>query len=64
MDKIFFALYLKLQNLISTEEGQDLVEYALTVALLALATVAAMKGLSAEVATTFHAVSSGLATSL
>ncbi|MGO9436752.1 MAG: Flp family type IVb pilin [Terracidiphilus sp.] len=46
------------------ESGQDLVEYALVVALIALACVAAMKGLSAEIKTAFNVISSDLASSL
>lgn len=46
------------------EEGQDLVEYALTVALIALGAVASMRALSAEIKTAFNAVSSDLGTSL
>jgi len=37
---------LKLQSLVKRQEGQDLVEYALVVALIAFGAVAAMKGLS------------------
>jgi hypothetical protein len=47
-----------------THRSKSVHAYDTTEDLLALATVAAMKGLSAEVATTFHAVSSDLATSL
>jgi pilus assembly protein Flp/PilA len=47
--KILFAL----RALIEREEGQDLVEYALTVALIALAAVAGMKGLASAVNSVF-----------
>jgi pilus assembly protein Flp/PilA len=55
---------LKLQSLVKREEGQDLVEYALVVALIAFGAVAAMKGLSSEINTAFNVISSDLATSL
>jgi pilus assembly protein Flp/PilA len=55
---------LKLQSLVKREEGQDLVEYALVVALIAFGAVAAMKGLSTEINTAFNVISSDLATSL
>jgi pilus assembly protein Flp/PilA len=46
------------------EDGQDLVEYALVVALIAFGAVAAMKGLSSEINTAFKQISSELASSL
>jgi len=55
---------LKLQSLVKREEGQDLVEYALVVALIAFGAVAAMKGLSSEINTAFNVISSDLQTSL
>ncbi len=45
-------------------EGQDLVEYALTVALIAFGAVAAMQGLATEINTAFNIISSDLGTSL
>jgi pilus assembly protein Flp/PilA len=55
---------LKFKDRLSTVEGQDLVEYALVVALIAFGAVAAMKGLSTEIKTAFNVISSDLATSL
>jgi Flp pilus assembly pilin Flp len=49
VNKRLFAIHTKLQDLLSMEEGQDLVEYALTVALIALGAVASMRALSAEI---------------
>jgi pilus assembly protein Flp/PilA len=57
-------LILKLRSLIEREEGQDLVEYALVVALIAFGAVTAMKGLSSEINTAFMTISSDLASSL
>jgi pilus assembly protein Flp/PilA len=54
----------KLQSLVKREEGQDLVEYALVVALIAFGAVTAMKGLSTEINTAFNVISSDLASSL
>jgi len=45
-------------------EGQDLVEYALTVALIAFGAVAGMQGLASEINLAFNAISTDLATSL
>jgi pilus assembly protein Flp/PilA len=64
MNQMMLKTYLKLQDLMNREEGQDLVEYALVVALIAFGAVAAMKGLSSEINTAFNVISSDLATSL
>jgi len=45
-------------------EGQDLVEYALVVALIAFGAVAAMQGLATEINTAFNTVSNDLGTAL
>jgi pilus assembly protein Flp/PilA len=52
------------RNAFMREEGQDLVEYALVVALIAFGAVAAMKGLSTEINVAFQTISSDLSTSL
>ena len=57
-------LHFGIKNLIVREEAQDLVEYALVVALIAFGGVTAMKGLSTEIKTAFNTISSDLATSL
>lgn len=53
-----------LRDFISRDAGQDLVEYALVVALIAFGSVAAMKGLSTEIKTAFNVISSDLGTAL
>jgi pilus assembly protein Flp/PilA len=58
------ALQRFLLAVLKEEEGQDLVEYALVVALIAFGAVAAMQGLSSEVNTAFQTISSELASSL
>ena len=64
MKKTISIPLLKFKDRLSTVEGQDLVEYALVVALIAFGAVAAMKGLSTEIKTAFNVISSDLATSL
>ena len=64
MNKFLFSLYSKIHDLIRKEDGQDLVEYALVVAIIAFGAVMAMKGLSSEIKTAFNAISSDLGTSL
>ena len=64
MNKLLFSLFVRLQELINREEGQDLVEYALVVAIIAFGAVTAMKALSTEIKTAFNTISSDLGTSL
>ena len=49
MNNLFLKLYIKIQDLLSQDEGQDLVEYALIVALIALAATAGMKTLATAI---------------
>jgi pilus assembly protein Flp/PilA len=49
-----------MQSLLSRQEGQDLVEYALVVALIALGAVSAMSSLQAEIAAIFGSISTAL----
>jgi pilus assembly protein Flp/PilA len=56
MNTILLGLYVKFENLVSREEGQDLVEYALVVALIALGAVASMRGLAHAVSTEFSTI--------
>lgn len=55
---------LTLRTYLTREDGQDLVEYALVVAVIAFGAVAAMKGLGSEINTAFKTISSNLASSL
>jgi len=56
----FYKLYTKLYFLIGSEEGQDLVEYALVVALIAFGATAGMKSLAAGLAKAFQGISTTL----
>ena len=53
MNNMLLKLYIKMQDLLTQEEGQDLVEYALIVALIALAATAGMKTLATAINTGF-----------
>ena len=64
MTNLMQNVYLKMQTLLAKEDGQDLVEYALVVALIAFGAVTAMQGLSSEINTAFMTISSDLASSL
>ena len=61
MNNLFLALYVKLQNLMTREEGQDLVEYALLVSLVALAAIVGVNNVATAVTKVFNNISSSLA---
>jgi pilus assembly protein Flp/PilA len=61
MNNLFLAMYVKLQDLMKHEEGQDLIEYALIAALIAVAAIAGMKNVASAVNSLFSQVSSVLA---
>lgn len=61
MNKFFLSLYVRYQILLNNEDGQDLVEYALLVALIALAAVSGVKHVASAVNTVFSSVSTTLA---
>lgn len=60
MKDIMLKLYVKAQNLLSSDEGQDLVEYALVVALIALAATAGMNKLAGDLSAAFSTVGTTL----
>ena len=49
-----------LVNLVHDESGQDLIEYALVAALIALGSVAAMNSLTSSISTAFSTVGTRL----
>jgi pilus assembly protein Flp/PilA len=61
MNNLLLAMYVKLQNLMTREEGQDLVEYALLVCLIALAAITGVNKVATAVTTVFTNISSSLA---
>jgi pilus assembly protein Flp/PilA len=61
VNKLFLSVIVRLQTLICREDGQDLVEYALLVALIALAAVTGVKHVASAVNTVFSSVSTTLA---
>ena len=60
MNNLFLKLYVKFQELMNSEEGQDMVEYALVVALIALAATAAMQGVGTALTNRFTNISSAI----
>ncbi len=61
MNNLFLAMYVKLNNLMNREEGQDLIEYALVAALIAVVSIAMMSKVGSSVNTVFSNISSALA---
>jgi pilus assembly protein Flp/PilA len=60
MNDLMLKMYVVSKNLMAREEGQDLVEYALVVALIAFGAVAGMNALAGGINTAFQDVSSSL----
>jgi pilus assembly protein Flp/PilA len=61
MNNLFLALYVKFQNLMTREEGQDLVEYALLVCLIALAAITGVNKVASAITLVFSNISASLA---
>jgi pilus assembly protein Flp/PilA len=57
-------LFVKFQKLVDNEEGQDLVEYALVVAIIALGATASMQSLASTISSAFATISTTFANAL
>jgi len=64
MNNLLIKLYVKFQEFASREEGQDLVEYALVVALIAFGATAGMKSLATGINTAFTNISTALSSNI
>jgi pilus assembly protein Flp/PilA len=64
MNNLLINLYVKFQDLANREEGQDLVEYALVVALIAFGATAGMNSLATGINTAFSTISSQLGSAM
>jgi pilus assembly protein Flp/PilA len=61
MNDLFLKLFVMAQSLMTRDDGQDLVEYALLVSLIALAAISGVKHVATAVNNVFSNVSSSLA---
>jgi pilus assembly protein Flp/PilA len=61
MKNSLLKLYVKFQGLKHGEEGQDLVEYALLIALIALVCVSGVSNVATAINSVFSTISSSLA---
>jgi pilus assembly protein Flp/PilA len=60
MNILLLKMYLKIQDLTSCEEGQDLVEYALLITLVALAAITGINKVATAINTVFTNISNTL----
>jgi pilus assembly protein Flp/PilA len=56
----FWTLCIRMRDLVSGEDGQDLIEYALVVALIALGATAGMQTVAADINNAFGSIGSSL----
>lgn len=61
MNNMLLKIYLKMQNFKGDETGQDLIEYALVSALIAVTSIAMLRKVGSAVNVVFSNISSGLA---
>jgi len=62
MQALLNSLYLRTRNILEREEGQDLVEYALVVALIAFGAITGMSFLATGINNAFSGVATTLTT--
>ena len=58
------SLYFRIQEQLRSEEGQDLIEYALVVALIAFGAIAGMKILATDINNAFQTIGTSLTAAL
>ena len=64
MKETMLKLSAKIQTLMLQEEGQDLIEYALVVALIAFAATAGMNTLAGDINSAFGTIGTKLTTAM
>lgn len=62
MKNLMLKAYVNMQTLMACEEGQDLVEYALLLGLIALACTVVLGAIGNQINSIFEKISSNLAT--
>jgi len=60
MNNMLLKMYVKFQELKDREEGQDLVEYALVIALVSIAAIATMSTLASKITLVFSVIATDL----
>jgi len=64
MNDLMIKMYLTLKSLMAREEGQDLVEYALVVALIAFGAITGMKFLAGGLNSAFSDIANVLTSNI
>jgi pilus assembly protein Flp/PilA len=64
MRTTLWSLFNRLQDLMAREEGQDLIEYALVVALIAFAATVGMRTLAGDINNAFIGIGNTLTTNI
>jgi pilus assembly protein Flp/PilA len=62
MQTFLLKQYVRMQTLLADERGQDLIEYALVVALIAFAATAGMNSVATKINTAFNNIGTKLTT--
>jgi pilus assembly protein Flp/PilA len=62
MQRFLTKQYVRIQTLVADERGQDLIEYALVVALIAFAATAGMNTVATDINAAFTAIGTKLTT--
>ena len=62
MNDLMIKMYVTLKSVMAREEGQDLVEYALVVALIAFGAIAGMSALATGINNAFSGIAKTLTT--
>jgi Flp pilus assembly pilin Flp len=60
MNRLFLKIYAKVNDVLYGEAGQDLIEYALLITLVALASVAGINNVASAINTVFTNISNTL----
>ncbi len=60
MNNALLRMYIKLQDLMSRDEGQDLVEYALVVVVISVGAVGVLGTLAAKILVVFSTITADL----
>ena len=60
MKNTFLIVYVKFQDLLDGDEGQDLIEYALLITLITLATITSVQGIAGAIVNIFTNISTSL----
>ena len=62
MKTTLWNIYIRMQDLLRKEDGQDLIEYALIVALIAFAATAGMQSVASSLNSAFSNIANTLST--